>query len=310
MELTQLKYFQTVARLGSVSKAAKELYVSQPSLSRSISRLEQELGMPLFEHRKGKITLNDCGRMFLGSVDIVLSELSTGIQRVKRMYDSEQNSLALGGSVSEVLPDMLIGFSIQYPNIGIRQFDCSPNELQEKLLSGDLDFGVTTSSLEDEALITEVMDEKAYVILTSGEHPLADKKSITLNQLNRERFICSESRLGKAFLQQICRSAGFEPDIAFEVESNELIYRLLESDQGVAMMPASHISKIYRDYPENNIRLIQLEDDIPPSRLSLVYRRDYRFSQAAQLFLEFMQEWLQKEGTQAQTLIRQEQSGD
>lgn len=304
MELTQLKYFQAVARLGSVSKAAKELYVSQPSLSRSIARLEQEVGMPLFEHRKGKIVLNDCGRMFLGSVDIVLSELSTGIRRVRRMYESEQNSLALGGSVSEILPDMLIGFSGSYPGIGIRQFDCSPNELREKLLSGDLDLGVTTNVIEDEALITEQMDEKEYIILTGAKHVLAGCRQIALKELAGERFICSESRAGKEFLQSICRAAGFEAEVAFEVESNELIYRLLESNQGIAFMPASHISKLHRDYPDNHICWMQIKDHIPNSKLNLVYRKDYPFSQAAQLFVAFMRDWLKEEGRQAEELMQ------
>lgn len=129
MELTQLKYFQTVAKLGSVSKAAEELYVTQPNLSRSIARLEKELGVPLFEHRRGKIVLNEYGRIFLTSVNSSFSELSTGIHTIQRLYDSNQNTLSLGGSVDDILPDILIEFSMKNPEIGIRQFDCSPKEM-------------------------------------------------------------------------------------------------------------------------------------------------------------------------------------
>ena len=78
MEISQLKYFAAVARLGNISKAAQELYVTQPNLSKSIARLEEELGVPLFEHRKGKITLNDYGRCFLASVNLSLGELENG----------------------------------------------------------------------------------------------------------------------------------------------------------------------------------------------------------------------------------------
>lgn len=96
MELSQLRYFAAVARLGNISRAARELYVTQPNLSKSIARLEEELGVPLFEHRKGKIVLNDYGRCFLASVNLSLGELENGVRSIQRMYDATQNILALG----------------------------------------------------------------------------------------------------------------------------------------------------------------------------------------------------------------------
>lgn len=122
MEIAQLKYFAAVARLGNVSRAAQELYVTQPNLSKSIARLEAELGVPLFEHRKGKILLNDYGRCFLASVDLSLGELENGVQCIQRMYEAAQNILALGCSIDDLLPDVLRSFAQSYPEIGIRQF--------------------------------------------------------------------------------------------------------------------------------------------------------------------------------------------
>ncbi len=295
MELTQLKYFRTVAKLGSVSKAAEELYVTQPNLSRSIARLEKELGVPLFEHRRGKIMLNEYGRIFLTSVNAAFSELSTGIHTIQQLYDSNQNTLSLGGSVDDILPDILIGFSMKYPEIGIRQFDCSPKEIVSQLMTGKLDLGITTVNPKDERLIFEVLDEKEYVIMVGGRHPMADCKSIRLKELKGERFICSDSRVGIDLLRRICRNSGFEPDIAFEVESNDLIFNLLEADQGIACMPVSHIGKVYRDYPQSNIRVIRIEDDVPRACLGVLYRHNYTFSNAAKLFMNYFCGWLKKE---------------
>ena len=89
MDLTQLKYFQAVAKTGNVSKAAEKLFVTQPNLSKSISRLEDELGVPLFEHRRGKILLNEYGRVFLGSVELAFHELNNGRQTILRLYESD-----------------------------------------------------------------------------------------------------------------------------------------------------------------------------------------------------------------------------
>lgn len=302
MELTQLKYFQTAARLGSVSKAAQELYVTQPNLSRSISRLEKEIGVPLFEHRKGKIVLNDYGRMFLSSVDICLSELSTGIHAVQRLYDAGQNNLSLGGSVDDILPDVLVDFAHAHPSIGIRQFDCSQKEMCEKLIAGDLDIGLTTAPAASDALIFEVLDEKEYVIMTGGEHRLVNREEVSLAELSGERFICSDARMGVDFLREICRKAGFEVRVAFEVESNELIYTLLEGNQGITCMPVSHISKIYRDYPDSRIHVVRIREKIPKAQLGMLYRKNYEFSHAAQLFSDFMKEWLCNENRQVHAL--------
>ena len=96
MELTQLRYFAAVARTGNISRAAQELYVTQPNLSKSIARLEEELGVPLFDHRKGKIVLNDYGRCFLASVNLSLGELENGVRSIQRMYASNQNVLNAG----------------------------------------------------------------------------------------------------------------------------------------------------------------------------------------------------------------------
>lgn len=143
MELMQLRYFATVARLGNISRAAQELYVTQPNLSKSIARLEEELGVPLFDHRKGKIALNDYGRCFLASVNLSLGELENGIRGIQRMYDSSQNILTLGCSIDDLLPDVLRDFTPRHPEIGIRQFSGSPSELAERLGLHELDLMLT-----------------------------------------------------------------------------------------------------------------------------------------------------------------------
>ena len=82
MDFTVLKYFQAVARNGNMTKTARELYITQ---------LEEEIGVPLFEHRKGKIVLNDYGRMFLSSVDIAFAELKAGVENAQRTSTLNQN---------------------------------------------------------------------------------------------------------------------------------------------------------------------------------------------------------------------------
>ena len=302
MELSQLKYFAAVARLGNVSKAAQELYVTQPNLSKSIARLEEELGVPLFEHRKGKILLNDYGRCFLSSVNLSLGELENGIQSIQRMYESSQNILALGSSIDDLLPDVLRDFAPIYPEIGIRQFGGSLAELTERMNRRTLDLAVTARPVGGDIFVFEELGRSEFVILVGPDHPLAGQTYVSFRALSRERLICDRSRMDAETLTALCRPYGFSPNIVFEVENSGLIYSLLSSGRGVAFMPMAQIRKIYREYPNSGIRMVLLEEAVEPARLGLLYRRDYDWSAAAKTFAAFLRKWLETEAAEVAEL--------
>ena len=297
MELSQLRYFAAVARLGNISRAARELYVTQPNLSKSIARLEEELGVPLFEHRKGKIVLNDYGRCFLASVNLSLGELENGVRSIQRMYDATQNILALGCSIDDLLPDVLRDFMPEHPEIGIRQFSGSPAELAERMGLYELDLIMTARPVGGEGYVFETLGRCDFVILCGQNHWLAQRDSISIRELAGEKLICDRSRMDVETLTALCQSSGFTPNIAFEVDNSGLIFSLLSNQQGVAFMPMVQMRKISREYPNSGIHMVRLEDSVEPASLGLVYRRDYQWSHAARIFAEFLRRWL---GTEEQ----------
>lgn len=304
MEIAQLKYFAAVARLGNVSRAAQELYVTQPNLSKSIARLEAELGVPLFEHRKGKILLNDYGRCFLASVDLSLGELENGVQCIQRMYEAAQNILALGCSIDDLLPDVLRSFAQSYPEIGIRQFGCSPMELAERLSRRTLDLAVTARPIAGDTFVFEELGRSEFVILVGREHPLAGRKYVSVKELSREQLICDRSRMDAETLTVLFRNYGFTPNVSFEVENSNLIYSLLSSGRGIAFMPMVQMRKINHEYPDSGIHMVLLEDPVEPALLGLLYRRDYDWSTAAKTFAAFLRSWLQAEAKEVAELKR------
>lgn len=292
MEITQLRYFAAIARLGNISKAAQELYVTQPNLSKSIARLEEELGVPLFEHRKGKILLNDYGRCFLASVNLSLGELDNGVRSIRRMYESSQNILALGCSIDDFLPDVLRDFTPRHPEIGIRQFSGNPADMAQRLLQRSLDFAITARPVGTEGVVFEELGRCEFVILAGQGHWLAEKTSVSVRELSGEKLICDRSRMDVETLTEVCQTHGFAPNIAFEVDNSRLIYSLLSSRQGVAFMPMVQMRKIAREFPDSGIHMVYLEDAVQPASLGLAYRRDYVWSSAAKTFAQFLREWL------------------
>ncbi|MCR5785081.1 MAG: LysR family transcriptional regulator [Eubacterium sp.] len=303
MEYSQLKYFQAVAKTENISRAANELYVTQPNLSKSISRLEKEIGVPLFDHRKGKIVLNDYGRIFLTSVNSCFDELSKGVSTIKKLYDTNQNYLLLGSSINDFLPDLLVDFASIHPEIGIRQIECSLKDIGSRILAGEIEIGITSKPLDDSLFKFDLMGEKEFVILTGPTHHLADKKEISIKELSDEAFICDSSRMDRDRLNDICQKNGFEPNIAFDVENSDLIYSLLTSNSYVCFMPSAQIVKIKRDYPSSNIHMINITDELPPAIIGITYKKDYIFSNAAKIFADFAHEWISREHIETMKII-------
>ncbi len=295
MEFSQLNYFRTVARTGNISQAARELFVTQPNLSRSIARLEEELGVPLFEHRKGKVVLNEYGRVFLSGVENAFGELNACIQTVQRLYENNQNILSLGCSVDGFLPDVLQSFSRTHPEIGIRQFQEDPARLTQQLVERKLTLAVTPTPLNHSLLAFRLLGEMDYGLFLRRDHPLAGRTVVELKALAGQPLICDASRLDARALRSACRSHGFEPTVAYEVESTNLVYRLLEQGAGVAVMPVSQMLRLRALSPHSPILVRPLEEGLPPASLGVCYHKGYTLSDAANAFIDFAATFLAQE---------------
>lgn len=308
MDLNQLRYFQMVAKTGNVSKAAEKLFITQPNLSKSIARLEDELGVPLFEHRKGKILLNEYGRVFLGSVELAFHELTHGQQTIQRMYETNQHVLRLGCCVDDFLPDLLRDFTVKYPDVGLRQFNCAYDDVAEKLLDQSADIIITNRPSANENIRYIELGRQEYVLLLNAAHPLAGREGVWLEELKDEKFICDSSRMNLNELKAICQPRGFDPAVVYEVESSALIYHLLELNSGVSFMPMPQVLKIRRVSPEytEKIHMAYILDDIPKASIGLACHRNFVFNYAANCLMEHIQRFFQEEvqALEEQKLIR------
>ena len=298
MDLNQLRYFQATARTGNLSKAAQELFVTQPNLSRSIARLEEELGVPLFDHRKGKVTLNEYGRIFLSSVDLAFEQLHAGTQAIRRLYESNQNILALASTIDDLLPDVLKDFSQKYPEIGIRQFNCSQELVAQRLLDRTLTLALTSRPIQEDAIAFELLGEMPFALMLRRDHPLAGRPGIRLAELAGQPFICDNSRMDLPTLRKICAQGGFKPHVAYEVESSDLIYQLLEGGAGVAFLPVSQYAKYMRAHDPCPLAMVQVLDPLPNAAIGVSCRKDLIFSAAERIFTAFVRDWLAEEQRQ------------
>ncbi|MBP2653459.1 MAG: transcriptional regulator, LysR family [Firmicutes bacterium] len=241
MELHQLIYFKTVANLEHVSKAAEVLAISQPALSRSIAKLEEELGVPLFERQGKRIILNRYGRYFLKNVDRALQEIIEGRQALFDLQDANRGTIALAFLHSlgtHFVPALLGKFRKKYPDIQFNLYQNSTNFILNQLESGEIDLCFSSPSVTKKGIEwTPLFKEPLYVIVPK-EHKLFQREQIHLKEIEDEPIITLKRDYGLRILtDQYFEAVGIKPRIVFEGEEISTVAGLVEANLGVALIP-------------------------------------------------------------------------
>lgn len=238
MELLQLHYFRTVARLEHMTKAAQKLQIAQPSLSKTISRLEEDLGAPLFNREHRQIKLNKFGKVFLKRVDRIFLELNEGKREILELSKQQENKITLAVTIPRVLPDLLQGFLSKYPNVKFQQFLQSTSSMQVQLNEGNIDYCISSVRIECPDIIWEPLITEEVYLIVPPNHPFSSRDTIKLAEAKNESFINMHTGYGfRNLTDQFCHEAGFEPHIAFEGDDSTVIGDLVRQGLGVAFIP-------------------------------------------------------------------------
>ncbi|MEH7544413.1 MULTISPECIES: LysR family transcriptional regulator [Bacillaceae] len=238
MELLQLQYFQTVARLEHMTRAAEELQIAQPSLSKTIARLEEDLGVSLFDRKNRQLKLNHYGRLFLERVNRVFLELNEGKREIEDELERGQTQITLAVSIPKVLPELLSSFLKEFPDIKFQQVLESTSSMKSLLEKAEIDFCISSVEIVGSDIVWEpLMTEQIYLVVPP-EHPLAKRDKIYLNEVKDEPFISMNTGFGfRNLTDEFCHEAGFVPNIAFEGDEPGVIGDLVRQGLGVAFIP-------------------------------------------------------------------------
>ena len=213
MELLQLKYFKKVAQVGKICDAARELYISAPALSAAISRLEKDLGMPLFDRSNNKITLNSQGQIFLQGVNQIFMTLENtkgAMERSLRKQHSGTLSLCMISSTQWV--ELVAAYSQRYPEVALSCEDVKRADLEWGGLPGRYDFLLAVQEDVPAALAAQleqlVLMEDQPVIMVNAGHPLAQKAAVDLRELEQETlFLPMPGYPVRRYLKEMFREA-------------------------------------------------------------------------------------------------------
>ena len=242
MTLQELRYFCVTAEVLHYTRASRLLYISQPSLSYAINKLEQELGVPLFEKDGKRVSLSKYGEEFLPYAKRALTEISEGIEHLREMKVPSSGGISMGYlySVSfSALPDFVNRFYRHQGNeqTAFRFRQGKAGELIEQLLNGSLDFLIAERPDMASIDCIPVYRQELYLIVPATHH-LADADSVTLADIEGERFISlNHETLSYHKLEKEFKRFEFEPNTIIEADEYSSIAASVSTGAGVAIMP-------------------------------------------------------------------------
>ncbi len=200
----RLKVFRSVATLLSFTKAANELFISQPAISKHIQELEKEYGVRLFERIGNRIQLTRAGQLMLDHTCKILDDYQNLNYEMKKLTSKSEGELRLGASTTisqYVLPEMIAEFRKQYPGIRLTLLSGNSHEIEEALAAGRIDLGMVEGSKRQPQFKYIPFMEDELVIMANANSPLAQKDELTMEELKATPVVLRE--LGSGTLDVI-----------------------------------------------------------------------------------------------------------
>src|SRR2546429_59956 len=277
VEVHQLRYFVTVAERRHFTRAARDLGIAQPSVSRAIRVHEEDLGPPLFPRMKGSIALPAAGEVLLPWARRVLADVDGASLEVRELADLRRGRLAVGATPSlttTVLPPALTRFHQSFPAIDLVLHEAGSRDLVLELEQGVLDIALVILPLRHEMLETTPLLREELVVAVPQTHPFAARKTVSIGDLRGAPLVMFRDGYDlRAATLAACRRAGFEPSFALEGAEMDGVLRLTAAGLGVAVVPSLVID------PGGALRAVRLAEPITRT-IGFANRRDRRLSRA------------------------------
>ncbi|MFD0694675.1 LysR family transcriptional regulator [Paenibacillus sp. GCM10027628] len=290
MDIRQLQYIQEIVRLNSFTKAAEMLHITQPSISKAIKHLENELHTELFIREGKHFRLTDAGEAIMRHAGPILQLFDSLQSELNDLTYLNQGSIRIGlppMAGSSFFPGVIKKFQDRYQGIAIKMVEDGAKKIEESLVEGTLDVGVVLAPIDAAVFDSFPLIEDRLKVILPLSHRLAKEEQINLAKLAEERFILfnSDFALHGRIINE-CRAVGFDPLIVFESSQWDFIGEMVGAELGIAMLPET----ICRSLRAEKVAAIPLVNPIIPWQLVMVWKREGYLSSAARAWIAFTQE--------------------
>jgi DNA-binding transcriptional LysR family regulator len=286
MDFEQLRTFLEVSRLRSFSRAAEKLMVTQPAISAQIRTLENEVGARLFDRDGGKVTFTAAGKVFEPFAEHCLqchNHIAVAIGELHRSPRGEISVSANEATSLYVLPTVFAQFKQQYSRVGLSIVRADRARSIESVLSREVDFAVVSLPLKDPRLVVDVIHRDEVVLVAPKNHALAQRESVKFPEILQHSLLLPKQGRQRELIEDLFRSYDVQPRVAMEVESSELLKRLIVAGLGVGFLPRTNV---LADEKAGALQIVKVDGVRLSRELAVVYRKDKTLTRAAHAFLE------------------------
>lgn len=291
MELRQLQYTIQIAEERNFSRAADKLHIAQPSLSQQLSKLEQELGVKLFQRNTSSVELTHAGASFIEHAQKILDAVEQLRQEMDDISQLRAGRVVIGSmpiTGSHLLPYVLPAFKKTYPEIQVNLLEDTSLNLEKLTAGGGTDLSLLSLPLQESSLTYEPIGEEMIDLAVPPGHPLAElehhPEGVAIERLKDEPFIVLKKGQGfRTMTIDLCKSAGFEPNVVFESNNIETVQSLVAAGMGITFVPR-FIARAKRS--ELIPVYVPLAAPVPSRTLVIAYRKGRYLSKAAEAFIQ------------------------
>ena len=291
MTLTELKYVIAVARMRHFGRAAESCFVSKPSLSVAIRKLEEELGVTIFERRTSDISITPIGQQIVEQAQRVLDESRRIIDIAQNGHDPLAAPLRLGVILTiapYLLPNLLTELSDSCSQMPLYLEESFTDELLEKLRSGQIDAAIMADTIHGTGMMTQTLYQEEFVVAVPSHHPWVNRNFVNADELKDQTMLLLGS--GHCFRDQILgicpdlnrRTKSDRSEVQHTVEGSSLltICHMVAQGLGITVLPASAVP--YLTGPSSRLKILPFKQPAPSRRVILVWRKSYTREAAIQ----------------------------
>ena len=255
LSTARLKVLKEVAYRGSISATAEALSYTQSAISQQIATLEAETGMTLLERHPRGVSLTAAGQMLVGHAEGILAGLEAAEAALSEIAGLRGGRLRVASfptAGATLMPQAIATFRSSYPGVELTLTEGEPEQIAPRLRAGELDLALLfefagETPLQEDATRVELLEDPMYLALP-GEHPLAGKGKLRLEDLREEAWVqTSRSSPCARHVVRSCHAAGFEPNVSFESDDYQTVQGLVAAGVGVALIPELALSVVRED---------------------------------------------------------------
>ncbi len=289
MDVMHLRYFQAIAQQKNLTRAAELLHISQPALSASLSKLEKELGVQLFDRVGRHIQLNQYGKIYISYVDQALTCLDNAAREIENCAQQSKQKLTISTVSMQFIQDILSDYMISHPEITVRAYEVMLKDIESELNNSDCDFVIVASDGSDDfAGNYQIIKREKLYLAVNRRHRLANRGEVALSELKDEAFVSLPKGYSfREITDKLCEKAGFQCEVLHECFHCQLL-DYISDGIGVAFVTEPVLEKErQRQNSVSEVVFLGITDKDACRSIALQWNSEKVMSLAARGLLEF-----------------------